>query len=816
MAVGIPLLILLVLAIPVAVLLVMYVLVPVFKGIGWFIRHIFSFIFGEISDVLRLVGAIVTGLVLVPMTIVNVIIGRWSASAHYGRAVKSECKNGCLCIYRMAIGRPAKLLCLSALTDGLEKRLPEVMAGAPTSDTPSKRTGQFEGYKILGSLAGGGSGGKLYVAEPDARKLASFARQGQADVVQVVIKSFSLRDGSSLPQIVRESRALEAAKKLGLVLEHEMGSERFYYVMRYVPGESLGLYTQKLHASSEETGLDDRAIGLVLGVGADLLRTLQQYHRGGLWHKDVKPDNIIIHDERAHLVDFGLITPMRSAMTLTTHGTEYFRDPEMVRLALKGVKVHEVDGAKFDIYASGAVIFSMIENSFPAHGGLSQLTRRCPEALRWIVRRAMTDYDKRYNSAAEMLADLETVLLADEPFKVVPAGLPSMRGRAVESQDDAKQSEDFAAGFAAAVAGSPVPPPVPPVSPEPLVTPAPQTPATPVAAGQRGKPKLRVSDWWTGRYEVVDSEPPFPPPPPPPPHEEAQAEAQDGVYVYASVVSAKDAIGIVSRSAKEQLASARKRVKARRAQAHDRMSQHRIHRRDSFSSGINGGVVVAIVLFFGVVGILGFALLVPAFSRYDQTRVRIVQSPPDAPEALANAETLTIDSDQILDQVDRAKAQVQEAMRKVDELARQKQESYASALKLEKNARMLIQSDLNPPLDEKVGAYLKELYQTLRTAGVEVYGGPFSPTNLDEETESILVETLASLEHARAQMPLDTEKTSQVLTNWIADHKDDPGLDLVLWISPSLKGKPGELPMLTLFGSLNDADMKVIRMILGD
>jgi serine/threonine protein kinase len=83
-------------------------------------------------------------------------------------------------------------------------------------------------------------------------------------------------------------------------------------------------------------------------------------------------------------------------MTLTTHGTEYFRDPELVRMALKGVKVHEVDGTKFDIFAAGAVLYSMIENSFPAHGVLSQITKRCPEALRWIVRRAMTDYDKRY------------------------------------------------------------------------------------------------------------------------------------------------------------------------------------------------------------------------------------------------------------------------------------------------------------------------------------------------------------------------------------------------------------------------------------
>src|SRR5690606_37107343 len=128
--------------------------------------------------------------------------------------------------------------------------------------------------------------------------------------------------------------------------------------------------------------------------------------------------------------DLGLITHMRSAMTLTTHGTEYFRDPELVRMALKGVKVNEVEGARFDVYGVGAALYSVIENSFPAHGGLSQLTKRCPEAARWIIRRAMTDYDKRYGSMEEMLADIEAVRNAADPYAVRPVDLPSMRGGA--------------------------------------------------------------------------------------------------------------------------------------------------------------------------------------------------------------------------------------------------------------------------------------------------------------------------------------------------------------------------------------------------
>jgi len=419
-------------AIPVGIVAVIYLIVPVFKAIGWTIRQVVRFVFGEIGDLLRIVGSLITCLFLFPLTVINILIGRWSAAGHFGRAISAECKATGAALYRIAIGHPARLLCLTALTEGIEHRLPEVVAKAPTSDRPARAKGQFEGYSIVGSLPGGGSGGKLYIAEPDAIRRAAFERSGQMGVRQVVIKVFSLQDGSSLPQIVRESRALEAAKKLGLVLDHELNNERFFYVTRYVPGDSLSLVTQRLHALSGSQGLAGPQLRLALGYAADLLGTLTQYHQGGLWHKDVKPDNIIVDGDNAHLVDFGLVTPLRSGMTLTTHGTEYFRDPEMVRMALKGVKVHQVDGAKFDLYAAGAVLYSMIENSFPAHGGLSQISRQCPEALRWIIRRAMTDYDKRYASAQQMLTDLEVVRRAADPFSLKPIDLPSMRGASPE------------------------------------------------------------------------------------------------------------------------------------------------------------------------------------------------------------------------------------------------------------------------------------------------------------------------------------------------------------------------------------------------
>lgn len=415
--------------IPIVVVGIIFLARPVFQAIGWILKHVWKFVASEFGDGLRLIGGAVTSVVFAVLGVGSILFGKRVAAEHYWGRIPVEWSVMLGCVYRLVIGNPARLLLLTPLVEGLEQRIPMAMATSPGARGSSWRQGQFEGYTIVGTLPGGGSGSRLFIATPTAEKRAGLLRTGLvgAGVVdRVVIKSFSLADGSTLPQIIRENRALPAAKRMGLILEHDLTEERFYYVTPYVPGESLSVVVTRLHAASTETGLSVETLREGVGYVADLLSTLRSYHGGGLWHKDVKPDNIIVSDGRAHLVDFGLITPLRSAMTLTTHGTEYFRDPEMVRMALRGVRVHEVDGVRFDVYAAGSVLYSIIENSFPAHGGLSQISKRCPEALKWIVRRAMADYDKRYDTAGAMLGDIRAVLDAVDPFGVRPADLPSV------------------------------------------------------------------------------------------------------------------------------------------------------------------------------------------------------------------------------------------------------------------------------------------------------------------------------------------------------------------------------------------------------
>jgi hypothetical protein len=99
-------------------------LIPIFKGIGWLFSRIFRFITSEISDLFRFIGAILTAIVYVPMIVGSVLIARWSAASHFGRAFQAELTTLAACVYRLLIGNPARLVGLEGVTEGFEKRLP--------------------------------------------------------------------------------------------------------------------------------------------------------------------------------------------------------------------------------------------------------------------------------------------------------------------------------------------------------------------------------------------------------------------------------------------------------------------------------------------------------------------------------------------------------------------------------------------------------------------------------------------------------------------------------------------------------------------
>ena len=411
-------------AVGIFVLGVIFILVPIIKGgfafgsmLGRLIRHICRWLFGSISDVVRIIGQLFGMVVLIPLLLGSVVLGRWAAAQQAWSVIRGNGSGVCQALYRLLVRRPMSLLGIGVALDEVERSVHD--AAILTNTVPGT---QFDGYRIIDTLTSGGSGATLFVAEPHPTRRRRLAGQPS----RVVIKCFDLDAGSKLPQMMRESRSLDAARRLGLVLEHDMDPSRFWYVMPWIPGAHLGEVVRELHEGGQ--GLDPTGLSRAINLTIDLLQILRRYHKQGLWHKDVKPENIIVNDSGAHLVDLGLVTPLASAMTLTTHGTEYFRDPELVRQALRGVKVSEVDGTRFDVYAAGAVLYYILENTFPAHGGLSRFDQPSPEAAKWIVHRAMSDYEQRYADVGVMLADVAVLAKASDPWSVRPADLPSMKG----------------------------------------------------------------------------------------------------------------------------------------------------------------------------------------------------------------------------------------------------------------------------------------------------------------------------------------------------------------------------------------------------
>lgn len=741
-----------------------WVVWPAFKGIGWLIGSVARFIGAEVRDLFRLLGAVITMVVFVPLVLGTILIGRWSASAHFGRSLQTEMGLAGKCVYRLVIANFLTSFGMRDVVAGIEERVPQAMADVPGTDGTRPKSGQFDGYKIVGSLAGGGSGGKLYIAEPDAIKVASYERNGHFAVGQVVIKSFSIRDGSSLPQIVRESQSLPAAKKLGLVLDHELTPDRFFYAMRYVPGQSLTAVTHQLHAASAPPvgarGLDDESLRTALGIVADLVTTLDAYHKGGLWHKDVKPDNIIVDGKRAHLVDFGLVTPLRSAMTLTTHGTEYFRDPEMVKMALKGVKVHEVDGARFDLYGAGAVLYSIIENSFPAHGVLSQISMRCPDALRWVVRRAMTDYDKRYPSASAMLRDIDAIRHAADPMALKPGQLPSMQDEGGDAElPVAEVMPDFPVNRVRQAASPVVPPPLPQVPVDAVRPPGVQTPRpAPGFAAAAGQPEVRVTNWLTGAFEVVGG---------------AAAAAAQGVAAAGAVPGNSPRPGArrhdgTRRSAMEQLAHARDRAAAARERAQTRIGGRRSVNR-TYSNNPNAGSYTAVAVAAFVALVVFGGVFTSRSSRYE----------PSIPVPSSEGGIVSMSIVDRDDGVERASAPMRTATVKSPKV---------------ENAVALVVVDLKKPLDATHEKEIKATVARLREAGFEVRGE--YPGGEPDDTD---LELTATAIKAAGGLAVDTSNGEDAVARWLTESDGDA--DLVVWIKPLASGR-GE-------------DMKITRVVIG-
>ncbi|WP_330181725.1 serine/threonine protein kinase [Nocardia sp. NBC_01503] len=270
----------------------------------------------------------------------------------------------------------------------------------------------FAGYRIEQRL---GSGGTAVVYR------ARHPRLPRYEALKILVETHS-DDPEFQARFLREAEIASQLDHPNLVSVHDRGIHhgQLWIAMQYIDGTDAAALIRHGRAALPP----ERAIAII----AEAARGLDEIHRSGLVHRDVKPHNIMVTkgrdgNDRVLVTDFGIARSADATDTLgdagSMVGTLAYAAPEQLEIA-------PVDH-RADIYALGCTLYQMLTGTMPFPrtdpGGMvrahlmspppqpSATGLGLPLALDAVIARAMAkDPAHRYPSCGALAADAAVAL----------------------------------------------------------------------------------------------------------------------------------------------------------------------------------------------------------------------------------------------------------------------------------------------------------------------------------------------------------------------------------------------------------------------
>src|SRR5215218_1510480 len=263
----------------------------------------------------------------------------------------------------------------------------------------------FDGrYRIVRKLGAGGMA-TVYLAEDQDL--------GRGVAIKILNERHA-NDEQFVERFRREAKNAAGLSHPNIVSVFDRGeAEGTYYIaMEHLKGRNL----KELLAARGPA-----PVHISVDIARQVLHALGHAHENGIVHRDIKPHNVMIDDDRrVKVTDFGIARAGTSQMTEAGSivGTAQYLSPEQAR----GAQVDQ----RSDLYSVGVVLYELLTGKVPFTGEspveiamkhlsatpppLTAKRPDIPSSLESIVLRALAkDPAARYQTAEEMDAELERV-----------------------------------------------------------------------------------------------------------------------------------------------------------------------------------------------------------------------------------------------------------------------------------------------------------------------------------------------------------------------------------------------------------------------